>query len=117
MIEATKKMYQNYFNYHGRTSRRDFWLAILAYFIIVLAIPVVGGIITNVAGVNPRIWVYLILAYTLLSVFPIFTMQIRRLHDINKSGWWLLIDLIPTIGFIILLVFYTSKSVDENNNY
>ena len=50
-------------------------------------------------------------------IIPMWTLEVRRLHDINKSGWWLLISLIPAIGFIILIIFFATASVDEGNVY
>ena len=115
MIEATKKMFQNYANFNGRTSRRDFWLALLGWYILVLVVAFACGFIGGLIGNNAP--VFLVVLLVIASVLPVLAVQVRRLHDINKSGLWYLISFVPCIGAIILLVFYCSKSVDENNNY
>lgn len=52
----------------------------------------------------------LLVIYQLFVLIPSFTVSIRRLHDTNHSGWWLLIGIIPIIGAIVLLIFYIIDS-------
>ncbi len=116
MVESTKLFFTNYFNASGRTSRRHFWLAILGIFLIEFAIGVVGGFVCGFAGVDQDTSIMIEGVLSLLIFIPVITIQIRRLHDINKSGWWLLLDLIG-IGAIILFVFFCLPSVDSGNKY
>jgi len=55
--------------------------------------------------------------YTLALLIPGIAVSIRRLHDTNRSGWWLLIALIPLIGVIVLFVFFASDSKSDENEY
>ncbi len=53
----------------------------------------------------------------LVILVPGISMCARRLHDVNKTGWFMLIELIPVVGTIILLIYLASASVDEGNKY
>jgi uncharacterized membrane protein YhaH (DUF805 family) len=55
--------------------------------------------------------------YSLAVLIPGIAVSVRRLHDINRSGWWLLIGLIPIIGAIILLIFTAKDSQPGENQY
>lgn len=102
------KMWRNYFVFSGRSTRRDFWMAFLMNI-------VVSTVVGFVAGLFEMAWI--VTLYSLLMLIPMWTLEVRRLHDINKSGWCLLLSLIPVIGTIILIVFLASPSVDEGNVY
>lgn len=55
------------------------------------------------------------LLYALAALIPGIAVSVRRLHDIGRSGWWLLIGLIPLVGAIVLLVFYVQDSQPGDN--
>lgn len=113
MIEAYKNFFKNYINFDGRTSRSDFWWVVLANILIGIILPFIGKIIpVLVSLIN-----ILISVYTLAIIIPGFAIGIRRLHDINKSGWFILLSLIPLVGTIIMIIFYVQPSVEENNKY
>lgn len=57
------------------------------------------------------------LIYALAILIPGIAVAIRRLHDTGRSGWWILIGLVPLIGFIVLLVFYVQDSIPGDNEY
>lgn len=102
------KMWKNYFVFSGRSTRRDFWMAYLVNIVVAALVGYVSGLL-EIALIG--------FLYSLLTIIPMWTLEVRRLHDINKSGWWLLISLIPAVGFIILIVFLATPSVDEGNMY
>lgn len=103
-----KKMWKYGFTFSGRSTRRDYWMAVLFNIIFAIVIGIVAGIIEMPL---------LSLIYSLAVIIPGWTLGVRRLHDINKSGWFLLLSLIPFVGSIILLVFYCLPSVDEDNSF
>ena len=61
--------------------------------------------------------VILRIVYGLGVLLPSLAVGFRRLHDTNRSGWWLLLDLIPVIGAIVLLVFFCTDSNPGDNRY
>lgn len=116
MVEAYKKMWKYGFTFTGRTSRADFWYAYLANFLVGFVIGFVSGMVTAVVGESAGSIVSLLSSvYSLAVLIPGLALEIRRLHDVNKSGWYLFMALIPLVGWIFVLVAYCSKSVEPNN--
>lgn len=111
MVEAYKKFWMNYVNFNDRTTAKDFWLTFLMNIIIGFA----AGFIMGITKLS--ILSVVMMLYSLASIIPSLAMSVRRMHDINKSGWWLLISFVPLVGGIILIVFYCLPSVNENNNF
>lgn len=107
-MEEYKKMLRNYAVFSGRSTRRDYWMAVLFNFVISLAVGVVAGVI--------RLG-FLSTLYAIAMIIPGLALNIRRLHDTNRSGWWLLISFVPLVGAIALLVFYCLPSVEEENQF
>lgn len=99
-LEVLKK----YTVFTGRASRTEYWMYSLMNVII--------GLILMFLGLDMILWIY-----TLAVLLPGLGVAIRRLHDIGKSGWWLLIGFIPLIGFIVLIVFLVTDSQQGDNQY
>lgn len=70
-------------------------------------------IIDNVAGTSPILGA----VYSLVVLLPGLGVSIRRLHDTDRSGWWLLIALVPFVGVIILIVFLASEGKPHENSH
>lgn len=107
MVEAYKKMWVNAFDFKGRTNRTDFWYAILANFLVGFILGIASGILGDAGTMLSGI-------YTIAVLIPGLSIEIRRLHDVNKSGWYLLMSLIPIVGAILVLIAYLSPSVEPN---
>lgn len=113
MVDSYKKFLKNYANFNGRSTRADYWWVTLANIIISFVLGFIGGLIPDLAGLTAM----LTGLYSLAIIIPGIAIVVRRLHDINKSGWFYLIALIPLVGTIILLVFLCTPSVNDNNQY
>ena len=105
MFEALKK----YAVFNGRARRKEYWLFFLFFFIV--------SIIANVIDVFAMTMGTISLIVTLGLIIPHIAVSVRRLHDINRSGWWMLIGLIPLIGGIVLLVFFCKDGTNGSNPY
>ena len=116
MVEATKEFFTKYATFSGRTSRKNYWLAVLGLFLIAFVIGIIAGII-GYALDNKNISNIFMAIFELAILIPGIAMSVRRLHDINKSGWWYFISFVPFVGSIILFVFTVLPSVEEGNNY
>ena len=116
MVEAVKEFFTKYATFKGRTSRKNFWFAVLGIFVISFLLGIVGGILSSILN-NQNVTTILTAIWELAIIIPSIAMGVRRLHDINKSGWWYLISFVPFVGSIILLVFYCLPAVNEGNNY
>ncbi|EFA4386331.1 DUF805 domain-containing protein [Escherichia coli] len=101
---------KNYTGFSGRARRLEFWMFALINAII--------GIILDII----QLWAefpypYLSALYGLAVLLPAIAVSVRRLHDTDRSGWWLLLAFIPVIGPIILLVFYCQSGTSGINRF
>lgn len=111
MIEAVRYGFANYMNFDGRTDRATFWWWVLAVFLAAVAASILDdGLSTG--GVDP-----FGLLLTLGLFLPHLGMAIRRLHDTGRSGWWVLIGLIPLLGLLVLIYFYVQPSDPAGEKY
>lgn len=94
---------KKYTGWTGRANRREFWYFTLFSFIISIILGWVGQAISSL--------------YSLLVLLPSIAIGMRRLHDIGKSGWYLLLVFVPIIGWLILLYFYIKKGDAGSNAY
>lgn len=103
--EAISDGFSKYATFSGRSSRSAYWWWILFYVLVVI-----GASIIDAAAKTPVIAVLVWLAFFL----PNLAVLVRRLHDTDRSGWWVLIGLIPLIGAIVLIVFACIDSGPPN---
>ena len=110
---SIKTCFQKYAVFSGRASRSEFWLFALFTFI--------GGIVTSVAdvmilGYVSEDWGPLNIIFSIITTLPSLAVGARRLHDINRSGWWQLITL-TIIGVILLFIWWATEGTKKNNSY
>ena len=110
-LEVLKK----YAVFSGRARRKEYWM----FFLINLIILVVLSIIDNLIGTVTRQGGPGVLQglYSLAVLIPTLAVTVRRLHDTGRTGWWILIGLIPVIGNIVLLIFLVLDSEPGANEY
>lgn len=109
-IEVIKK----YAVFSGRARRSEYW-----YFVLfTLIISVILGIADNALGlVSPEVGTGILGGiYSLAVLIPSIAVTVRRLHDTDRSGWWVLVALIPLVG-LVLLVFMIQEGTSEDNQY
>lgn len=111
MIECYQRYWKNCVNFQGRARRREFWYPLLCNYVIFMALMLLSAL-SNA----PTILATLGTLYGLASLLPSLSVAIRRLHDLSKPGWWLLLGLVP-LGGIVLLVFYCMDSAPGVNQY
>lgn len=105
---------KKYAVFAGRARRREYWVFIL----INLLISLVLGVIDKTMGIADEDgWGPFRGIYTLVILLPSIAVTVRRLHDTGRSGWWVLIGLLPCIGAIVLLVFTVDDSQTGENQY
>ena len=93
------KVLKNYIGFGGRARRKEYWMFILVNIILTGG----EGILTTIYGV--------------LIFLPWWAVQFRRLHDTDRSAWWLLLLLIPVIGWLVILVFNCQNGTPGNNRF
>jgi uncharacterized membrane protein YhaH (DUF805 family) len=108
MGEAVSTVLSKYATFSGRARRSEYWWFYLAYLLVYVAAVVIDAVL----GV-----MILEVIVGLAALIPTLAVSVRRLHDVGKSGWWLLIGLIPLAGPIVLLVFSCQDSVFGTNQW
>jgi len=106
--QAVSTCFSKYATFAGRATRPEYWYWVL--FAVVASI--VLAIIDLALPYN-----VLTLAFDVATLLPGLAVLIRRLHDTDHSGWWWLIGLIPVIGWILLLVWVCTRSMDGPNRF
>ena len=110
-----------YAKFNGRATRSEYWFYMLFYFILAVLVGMIDTLLINpMLGATSQQageggFLQIILALVLLV--PSIAIGVRRLHDIGKSGWWLLIGLVPIIGALVLIYFYVTDSQVGSNLY
>ncbi|WP_455756462.1 DUF805 domain-containing protein [Sulfurimonas sp.] len=101
-----------YADFNGRARRAEYW-----HFILFNTLVMIGFFIIDMLIFGSNQFAVLYLMYYLFSIIPTIAVTFRRIHDIDKSAWWLLIILIPIIGQIILFIFTVLKGTDGTNRF
>jgi uncharacterized membrane protein YhaH (DUF805 family) len=106
--DVHRRAFSKYATFSGRSSRAAYW-----WFHLFALIAVIAALVVDVAIGTGGI-VYGLVALALF--LPNLAVTVRRLHDSGRSGWWLLIGLVPIVGFIVLLIF-TLQGSDAPNHW
>ena len=109
VVGAVKRYWAKYAIFTGRASRSEYWWPVLANVVISTVLYGLGS--------ASKFFLILYFLFFLASVVPSIAVGIRRLHDINKSGWWWLIVLIPIVGGIWLIVLTCQPSDPAGAQY
>ena len=106
---------KNYATFSGRARRKEYWIFFLFNVLISLGL----GVIDVVAGTYSVEYEtgFFSGLYSLLVLIPSIAVSVRRLHDTNRSGWWVVISLIPIIGVLVLFVFTCLDSQPGTNRF
>lgn len=103
------KVLKNYVGFQGRARRKEYWMFFLFNFLITILLSTIEALL-GLGGILSAI-------YGLAVLLPSIAVSVRRLHDIGRSGWWMLLSIIPVIGLIVLLVFAILDSQPGENKY
>ena len=104
-LDAYVKAFTRFTDFATRTSVGDFWRFVATNIVVGILV----GIVDQLIGI-----LVLSVIYSLAVLIPSIAIGIRRLHDTGKSGWFLLLWLIPVVGWIILIVFWVQPSDGPN---
>jgi uncharacterized membrane protein YhaH (DUF805 family) len=124
---------KNYATFRGRASRREYWMFVLVNAIIGITLFMIGkltkmpdgptfgiGMSRNGLGVfgigvfsNP----VLFQIYALATLLPFLAVEVRRLHDTGRTGWWWVFGLVPVLGWIVLVIFCATDGAAGDSRY
>ncbi len=105
---------KQYAVFSGRAQRAEFWWFVLFNVIVSVVLSLIDRVLGTTAGANIGI---LSSIYSLAVLIPSLAVAVRRLHDTGRSGWWLLIGLVPFIGWIALIIFYVQDGTQGTNQH
>lgn len=117
---------KNYVGFTGRARRKEYWMFVLFNIIICVVLYVADNLIGWQQGfinamIDLKIGFYdvgpLLTLYQAAAFLPALALNVRRLHDVERSGWSLLIVVVPLIGVLVLLFLCASKGTDGQNKY
>ena len=113
---AIKKCFSNYVTFSGRAPRSEFWWFMLFIFAGNLFFGIVDAVFFgDMVEEQP---VSVVGALFALAVFlPSLAVSVRRLHDLDKSGWWYLLVLIPILGALVLIYFFIQQGTKGANRF
>ncbi|MGY8752170.1 MAG: DUF805 domain-containing protein [Fidelibacterota bacterium] len=107
---------RKYTNFSDRASRQEFWLYTLAITLLSIIVSIIDPMISGVSWTESMdSFVTLSTILSIATFIPSLSVSVRRLHDINRSGWWLLI--IFTLIGLIPLIYWNCKKSDEGENH
>ncbi len=110
-VAALKK----YAVFGGRSRRREYWFFALFSTVIALVLALIDGALGTF---DSSLGLGLLSGiYGVAILLPSIAVSVRRLHDIDRTGWWVLISLVPIIGAVVLLVFAVLDSTPGSNRY
>jgi uncharacterized membrane protein YhaH (DUF805 family) len=99
-VESIQTCFKKYVDFAGRASRSEFWWWALFCLLVSIALNMVHQALGGL--------------FSLATFLPYLAVAVRRLHDTDRSGWFLLLNFIPIIGWIILIVFYCQEPKEPN---
>ena len=109
-VEAVKTVFGKYVDFDGRARRSEFWYYILFVFILDAVIQVLGWILGAKLGNT------LLTLVSLAILLPTLGVSVRRLHDVGRGGWWILLEL-TVIGTILLIFWWAQDSQAGDNEF
>ena len=114
-MEWYLKVLKQYATFGGRARRKEYWM----YTLFTIIAYIVAMILDNMLGLTfgDLGYGYLYMGYALLVFLPSLAVSVRRLHDRDLSGWWILIGLVPVIGAILLLVWSCMEGTQGDNRF
>lgn len=115
-LEAVKSFFVRWNDFKGRSSRSEYWWAILFTNIANIVLNMLLTTLQQSESVITLVLLLLILGLLLFMLVAIFSLIARRLHDVNKSGWWYLL-VFTIIGMIPLLYWFVQKGDEADNRF
>jgi|688.fasta_scaffold89865_5 uncharacterized membrane protein YhaH (DUF805 family) len=112
--ESIKHVFGNLTNFSGRASRSEFWWFYLFIVIVAAVLSIIASATGASSGSGGGVITFIIYVIVILAILSV---SVRRLHDSNKSGWLILLNLLPCIGPIILIIFWVQPSTEGDNSH
>ena len=106
----TDIVFKHFFDFNGRAGRKVFWMFTLNLLVINL-------ILNYLLNRFDYVGIIIGIVFSVIMFFPILGLDVRRLHDINLSGWWVLLCFIPVLGIVAIIVYGCIPGTESENKY
>lgn len=110
--EAVSSGFRNYVGFSGRACRSEFWY----WSLFVFGVSFFFGAVLPALGMGFQ-WAVLVNLFSLVVLLPNIAVSVRRLHDLDKSGWWVLLWFIPLIGAVVLIIWFVGRGTPGENRF
>jgi uncharacterized membrane protein YhaH (DUF805 family) len=114
--EAARSAFGQYGSFAGRARRAEFW-----WFMLFVSLVSLGADILDAAIFRPLAWNSaagpIAGLWALATALPSISVSVRRLHDLDRSGWWWWLWFVPVIGFILLIIWFASRGTDGPSRF
>ncbi|WP_235694104.1 DUF805 domain-containing protein [Caenibius tardaugens] len=107
---------KRYADFSGRSRRKEYWMFVLGVFIAAIVLSIIEGIV-GLSGMVGGVYGPLTTLFLLGILVPSIAVQVRRFHDQDKSGWFVLLALIPFLGGLAVLVFMCLEGTRGPNRF
>lgn len=110
---------KRYADFSGRSRRKEYWMFVLFQTLVLIPVALVGAMLGGIdeSGTGGALFLILVAIFVLAFLVPGLAVQVRRFHDQDKSGWFILLGFIPYIGGIILFVFMCLEGTRGPNRF
>jgi uncharacterized membrane protein YhaH (DUF805 family) len=112
--EAISTCFSKYVDFQGRAIRPEYWYWVLFVVVVAIILQILGAIILGAQSGAGGILTGL---FYLVTFLPGLGVSVRRLHDTDRSGWWILIAFVPIIGGLVLLYFMVQPGTQGPNRF
>lgn len=117
-MEWYTEVLKKYAVFSGRARRKEYWVFTLVSTVISIILGIIDASLGAAMGLDDKDGIGLLGAlYSLAVLLPSLAVTVRRLHDTGRSGWWILIGIVPCVGFIVLIIFLVQDSQPDANQY
>ena len=114
-MQWLKAVVGKYATFGGRARRREYWRYIVYYVLAFLTLLLVD-VLTDTFNMETQLG-FLSGSFLLFMLIPSVAVAVRRLHDTERSGWWVLLAFLPLIGQLVLLFFFVQEGDEGSNAY
>lgn len=114
-MTAVRTCFSKYVGFSGRARRSEFWYFVLFTFLVGIVTSILDAVLGT--GYDDTTGGLVNTLGSLVLFLPSLAVGVRRLHDTGRSGWWILIGIIPIVGWILLIVWYCTDTKPGDNQY
>jgi uncharacterized membrane protein YhaH (DUF805 family) len=116
MLDWMTMPLKRYTDFAGRSRRKEYWMFLLGVLIAAILLSIIEGVL-GLSGMVGGVYGPLTTLFFLGIIIPSIAVQIRRFHDQDKSGWFVLLSFIPFLGGLIVLVFMCLEGTKGPNRF